>query len=102
MGGRRGRKQLALDLYSMSQRAKIGMHRILTGEGKAMDGQPALYRHNSAEIATEAFEDGVVSINFLTGRYFSFNPAGEQVWAAFATAAEPGCRGGSIRRRGLR
>ncbi|MCS6931137.1 MAG: PqqD family peptide modification chaperone [Acetobacteraceae bacterium] len=48
-----------------------------------------LVRHNSAEIATETFEDGVVSINFLTGRYFSFNPLGEKVWDAFADAADP-------------
>lgn len=54
-----------------------------------MPGQPVLYRQNSAEIATEAFEDGVVAINFLTGRYFSFNPAGEKVWTAFATPTDP-------------
>lgn len=54
-----------------------------------MDSGPVLYRHNSPEIATETFDDGVVAINFLTGRYFSFNPAGEKIWGAFATAADP-------------
>lgn len=42
------------------------------------------FQQNESEIATEAFEDGIVSINFLTGRYFTFNALGEQIWTALA------------------
>lgn len=49
-----------------------------------------VFRRNTAEVASETFEDGLVSINFLTGRYFTMNRSGELVWTylgEFQTAA---------------
>jgi hypothetical protein len=46
-----------------------------------------IYRRNDAELAAEQFEDGLVVINFLTGRYFSMNSTAEFVW----TLLEHGC-----------
>lgn len=40
----------------------------------------SIYRRNDPELAAEQFEDGVVIINFLTGRYFSLNSTAEVVW----------------------
>ena len=45
------------------------------------------YCQNRSEIASERFDDGLVIINFLTGRYFSMNGTGEAVWYALATPA---------------
>jgi hypothetical protein len=39
-----------------------------------------VFRQNTAEVASEIFDDGLVSINFLTGRYFTMNRSGELVW----------------------
>jgi hypothetical protein len=39
-----------------------------------------IYRRNDAELAAEQFEDGLVIINFLTGRYFSMNSTAEVIW----------------------
>lgn len=39
-----------------------------------------IYRRNDAELAAEQFEDGLVVINFLTGRYFSMNSTAECIW----------------------
>lgn len=47
----------------------------------------SIYRRNDAELAAEQFEDGLVIINFLTGRYFSMNSTAEAVWALL----EQGC-----------
>jgi len=47
-----------------------------------------IYRHNDAEVATEDFDDGAVMINFLTGRYFSLNGAGNRLWAALKSGAD--------------
>jgi len=44
----------------------------------------SVFQQNSAEIASETFDDGLVSINFLTGRYFTMNRTGELVWACLA------------------
>jgi hypothetical protein len=46
-----------------------------------------IYRRNDAELAAEQFEDGLVIINFLTGRYFSMNSTAEVIW----TLLEHGC-----------
>ena len=40
-----------------------------------------VFQQNVAEVASETFDDGLVSINFLTGRYFTMNRSGELVWA---------------------
>lgn len=46
------------------------------------------YIRNDAEIASELFDDGIVIINFLTGRYFTLNPTGEQIWQRLADPAD--------------
>ena len=38
------------------------------------------YCQNLSEIASERFDDGLVIINFLTGRYFAMNRLGEALW----------------------
>jgi len=47
-----------------------------------------IYRRNDTEVATEDFDDGSVMINFLTGRYFSLNEAGNRLWAALKSGAD--------------
>ncbi|MEL6920987.1 MAG: PqqD family protein [Pseudomonadota bacterium] len=42
--------------------------------------------HNGAEIASEQFDDGVVIINFLTGRYYTLNASAEWIWTNLETA----------------
>jgi len=55
----------------------------------------SIYRRNDAELAAEQFEDGLVIINFLTGRYFSMNSSAEVVWALL----EHGCSSDEIAAR---
>ena len=56
---------------------------------------------NSPEIAVEAFEDGTVMINFLTGRYFSLNPLGDLIWSSLGDGATAAEIGGALRSYGL-
>jgi hypothetical protein len=44
------------------------------------------FGQNAAEVASESFDDGLVLINFLTGRYFTMNRSGELVWACLSSA----------------
>lgn len=55
----------------------------------------SIYRRNDAELAAEQFEDGLVIINFLTGRYFSMNSTAEAVWALL----EHGCSAETVAAR---
>lgn len=61
----------------------------------------AAYIANSPEIAVEAFEDGTVMINFLTGRYFSLNPLGDLIWSSLGEGATAAEIGAGIRSYGL-
>jgi hypothetical protein len=52
-----------------------------------MAEKDTVFQQNVAEVASETFDDGLVSINFLTGRYFTMNRCGELVWASLVEAS---------------